>query len=68
MAERRHRVKRVHGLLRLAIEGGGLDVCSQHPTVVLDRGPGRGRLATLAAGSSGPWGMATGWASGLRSP
>jgi hypothetical protein len=44
--EGRYRVRRVHGLLRLAIEGGGLDVCSHRPTVVLDRGTGRGRLAT----------------------
>jgi hypothetical protein len=48
--ERRYRVKRVHSLLRLAIEGGGLDVCSQRPTVVLDRGTGRDRLATAGGG------------------
>jgi hypothetical protein len=44
--ERRDRVRRVHGLLRLAIEGRGLDVCRHRPTVVLDRGTGGGRLAT----------------------
>ena len=44
--ERLYRVKRVDGLLRLAIEGGGLDVCSHCPTVVLDCGTGKGRLAT----------------------
>jgi hypothetical protein len=48
--ERRHCVGRVHSLLRLAIEGGGLDVGGDHPTVVLDRGPGEGRLATAADG------------------
>ena len=48
--ERRYRAKRVHGLLRLAIEGGGLDVCRDRPTVVLDRGTGRGWLATACVG------------------
>ena len=41
---------RVHGLLRLAIEGGGLDGGRDHPTVVLDRGPGGDRLAAAAGG------------------
>lgn len=44
--ERRFRFQRVHGLLRLAIEGGGLDVCGQCPTVVLDREIGTDRWAT----------------------
>ena len=48
--ERRDRVKRVHGLLRLAIEGGSLDVCRQRPTVVLDRRTGKDRLATAGGG------------------
>jgi hypothetical protein len=48
--ERRYRVKRVHGLLRLAIASGGLDVCSHRPTVVLDRGTREGRLATAGGG------------------
>jgi hypothetical protein len=48
--ERRYRVKRVNGLLRLAIEGGGLNVCSQGPTVVLDSGTGRVWLATAGGG------------------
>jgi hypothetical protein len=43
-------VDRVHGLLRLAIEGGGLDVGGDHPTVILDSGPGESRLATAAGG------------------
>ena len=47
--ERRDRVNRVHGLLRLAVEGGSLDVCRQRPTVVLDRGTGN-RLATAGGG------------------
>jgi hypothetical protein len=48
--ERRYGVQPVHGLLRLAIEGGGQDVCSHRPTVVLDRGTGPGRWATAGAG------------------
>jgi hypothetical protein len=44
--ERRHRVIRVDGLLRSAIEGGGLGVCCHRPTVVLDCGTRRGGLAT----------------------
>ena len=51
--ERRDRVKRVLGLLRLAIEGGGLDVCGQRPTVVLDRGTGKDRLTTPGGGLFG---------------
>jgi hypothetical protein len=48
--ERRYRVKRVDGLLRLAIEGGSLDVCSQHPTVFLHGGTGNDRLAPTGGG------------------
>ena len=51
--ERRYGVKRVHGLLRLAIEGGGLNVCSDRPTVILDRGAGPGGLALADAGLFG---------------
>ena len=40
----------VGGLLCLAIEGGGLDVGRDHPTVVLDRRTSRGRLATVGVG------------------
>ena len=51
VTERRYGVGRVRGLLRLAIEGGGLDVGRDHPTVVLDRGTSsRGRLATAGVG------------------
>jgi hypothetical protein len=46
LPECRYRVKRVDGLLRLAIEVGGLDVCGHRPTVVLDSGTGKVRLAT----------------------
>jgi hypothetical protein len=49
-AERRDRTRRVHGLLSLAIEGGGLDVCSQRPAVVLDRGTWEGGFATAGGG------------------
>jgi hypothetical protein len=52
LPERRYRVKGVHGLLRLAIEGGGLDVCSHGATVVVDRGAGPGRLAAAGGGLS----------------
>ena len=45
VAERPYGDGRVRGLLRLAIEGGGLDVGRDHPTVVLDRRTIRGRLA-----------------------
>ena len=45
VTERRYRLGRVLSLLRLAIEGGGLDVGRDHPTVVLDRRTIRGRLA-----------------------
>ncbi len=45
LAERPYGDGRVRGLLRLAIEGGGLDVGRDHPTVVLDRRTIRGRLA-----------------------
>ena len=48
--ERRYHVKRVLGLLRLAIEGGGLGVCSHRPTVILDRGTRKGRLAAASGG------------------
>jgi hypothetical protein len=40
----------VVGLLCLAIEGGGLNVRRDHPTVVLDGGTGRGRVATVGGG------------------
>ena len=51
VTERRYGVGRVRGLLRLAIEGGGLDVGRDHPTVILDRGTSsRGRLATAGVG------------------
>jgi hypothetical protein len=40
----------VGGSLGLAIEDGGLDVCRDRPTVVLDRGKGRVRLATAGVG------------------
>jgi len=47
VTERRYRIGRVRGLLRLAIEGGGLDVCRDHPTVIIDRGTSnRGRPDT----------------------
>jgi hypothetical protein len=45
-------VRRVHGLLRLAIKGGGLDVGRDHPTVVLDRRAGEGLLAPAVVGLS----------------
>jgi hypothetical protein len=48
--ERRHRVRGVSGLLRLAIETGGLESGCDHPTVILHRGPGRGRCATAVGG------------------
>lgn len=52
VTERRYRVGRVRGLLRLAVEGGGLDVCRDRPTVVLDRGTSsQGRLDTVGVGS-----------------
>jgi len=50
VTERRYRVGRVRGLLCLAIVGGGPDVGRDHPTVVLDRGTSRGRLATAGVG------------------
>ena len=50
VTERRHGDGRVRGLLGLAIEGGGLDVGRDHPTVVLDRRTGRGRLVTAGVG------------------
>jgi hypothetical protein len=53
LPERRYRVGRVDGLLRLAIEGGSLNVCSDRPTVVLDRSAGAGRLALAGAGVFG---------------
>ena len=39
VTQRGHRLGRVHGLLRLAIEGGGLHRGGDDPTVVLNRGP-----------------------------
>ena len=50
MTERLLRCGCVRGLLRLAIEGGGLDVGRDHPTVVLDRRTSRGRLAMAGVG------------------
>ena len=51
VTERRYRVGRVRGLLRLAVEGGGLDVRRDRPTVILDRGTSsRGRLDTAGVG------------------
>jgi hypothetical protein len=40
----------VRGLLCLAIEGGGLDVGCDHPTVVLNRRTCRSRLTTAGVG------------------
>jgi hypothetical protein len=52
VTERRYRVGGVRGLLRLAIEGGGLGVCRDGPTVILDCGTSsRGRLDTAGVGS-----------------
>jgi hypothetical protein len=51
VTERRYRVGRVRGLLRLAVEGSGLHVCRDGPTVILDRGTSsRGRLDTAGVG------------------
>ncbi|MGO9657881.1 MAG: hypothetical protein ACLP7F_05900, partial [Acidimicrobiales bacterium] len=50
ITERRYRLGRVRSLLRLAIEGGGLDACRDRPTVVLDRG-------TSSGGRLGPAGI-----------
>jgi hypothetical protein len=50
VTERRDGAGRIEGLLCLAIEGGGLDVCRDHPAMVLDSGTGRGRLATPGCG------------------
>ena len=51
ITERRYRLGRVRSLLRLAIEGGGLDACRDRPTVVLDRGTSSGgRLGTAGIG------------------
>jgi len=50
VTECRYCVKGVRGLLGLAVEGGGLDVCRHRPTVVLDRWPGSGRLAAAGGG------------------
>jgi hypothetical protein len=51
VTERRYRGGRVRGLLRLAIEGGGLDACRDRPTVILDRGTSSGgRLDTAGVG------------------
>jgi hypothetical protein len=48
--ECRYGVKRVDGLLRPAIESGGLIVCCHRPTVILDRGACAGRLSLADAG------------------
>ncbi len=50
MTERLYGARFVRGLLRLAIEGGGLDVGCDHPTVVLDSRTSRGRLAMTGIG------------------
>ena len=51
LTERRYSVGRSRGLLRLPIEGGGLDVCCDRSSVILDRETsGRGRLGTPAVG------------------
>ena len=50
VTERLYGDGRVRGLLCLAIEGGGLDVGRDHPTVVLDRRTSRGRLAKAGVG------------------
>jgi len=51
VTERRYRVGRIGGLLCLAVEGGGLDVCRDCPTVVLDRRTSsRGRLDMAGVG------------------
>jgi hypothetical protein len=50
VTERRDGVGRIGGLLCLAIEGGGLNGCRDRPTVVLDRGTDRVRLATAGCG------------------
>jgi hypothetical protein len=50
LTERRDGVGRIGGLLCFAIEGGGLDVCRDHPTVALDRGTGKDPLATAGGG------------------
>jgi hypothetical protein len=42
VTERLYRLGRVSGLLRLAIEGGGLGIRRDRPTVVLDRGTSSG--------------------------
>jgi hypothetical protein len=51
VTERPYCVGRVPGLLRLAIEGGGLGGCRDRPTVVLDRGTSSGGgLGTACVG------------------
>ena len=51
VTERLYGDGRVRGLLCLAIEGGGLDVGRNYPTVILDRGASsRGRLDTAGVG------------------
>ena len=51
VTERRYRVGRVRGLLRLAVKAGGQDVCRDLATVVLDRGTNSGgRLGTAGVG------------------
>jgi hypothetical protein len=52
VTERRHRFGHLRGLLRLAVEGGGLGVCRDLPTVILDRGiSSRSRLDTSGGGA-----------------
>lgn len=56
VTERRDGVVRISGLLRVAIEGGGLDVRRDSPTVILDGATSsRGRLDT---GDGGPFSVA----------
>ena len=51
VTERLDGYRRVRGLLCLAIEGGGLDVGRNYPTVILDRGTSsRGRLDAAGVG------------------
>ncbi len=54
--QRRYRVGRVRGLLRLAIERGGLGVCRDSPTMVLDCGARSG--GELGVACVGPFQVA----------
>ena len=48
--EHPYRVGQVNGLLRLAVERSGMDICCNQPGVVLDGTPGEGRVAMAAGG------------------